>query len=187
MSYIEENELVPTTDLLYGNKREEILTFTEELRSLLERNRDLIDQSAISTILNRELNTKYGQYIQDRHNGRANDKSSLQPGISMHILDNARVHVLRQCEVSWPTPLSPSEFSPSLGGKAWKLVLPEGIFYTGFGGIQVYKNADPLWPESTIQNTNPLAFGYGNVVRIVGTSNVMWQNVRYNWDGTPKI
>ncbi|MBI2268398.1 MAG: hypothetical protein HYU80_03055 [Candidatus Blackburnbacteria bacterium] len=65
------------------------------------------------------------------------------------------------------------------------LKLPRGVYSMGMGGAQFYQEANADWKQSN-RVDKPFALGYNDVVRIEGNANELWQNVNYNWDGTPK-
>jgi len=175
--------LAPRPELLVGRSTEVAEDAEQRARKLLGRHPTLVATEVVDLIAQRETSLALEEYGKRRLEGQANDNYSQQPGLTVYLTHQGSERVVEMCKrEGYPiTETQIEEVIPDLVA----LKLPRGVYGMGMGGAQFYQEASADWERSN-RADKPFALGYDDVVRIEGNANELWQNVNYNWDGTPK-
>lgn len=175
--------LAPKPELLVGRSTEVAKGAEQRARELLGRHPSLVAGEVVDLIAQREASLALQEYGKRRLDGHANDNFSHQPGLTAYLTPQGRKRVVAMCErEGYAVPNTQiEEVTPDLVA----LRLPRGVYGMGMGGAQFYQEASSDWEQSN-RAEKPFALGYDDVVRIEGDANELWQNVNYQWDGTPK-
>ena len=179
-------QLSPRPEFLVG-RMEAVASQTEgKVREILSRHADLVAEGVVEQIVAREVSRSKEEYAAQRLEGHANDNNSKTPGITIYMTDEAKVAIaeLFKREVGYSVP---QEQWRSLPNNIWEISFTSGIYSMGMGGCQFYQEADANFMEGGRDKVRrPFTARYDDIVRVEGKSGELWQNVNYNWDGTPK-
>lgn len=178
--------LEPRPELLAGRSVEVAQEAQEAARDLLNRHPGLVDPTIIELIALREGALALANYARNRREGHENDKSSRKPGITIYVTPETRRKVIERCEHGgYPVPSAlMEEVTPTM----WALRFQTGIYMAVGGGVQFHQETAPNFQYGSYHmGTKPFALDYEEVIRVEGDDNELWQNLDYNWDGTPRV
>lgn len=173
-----------TADLLVG-ATERVATDTEKrVRELLDRHQDLVAPGVAHQIIQREVSRATEEYGARRLEGHANDNFSKAPGMTIFMTDHAKASLVPIFEeAGYAVPAE--QWQPSLNN-TWSIAFPAGAYSMGMGGYSFYQEADPDLDSGKGSRRKPFSTPYDSIIRVEGKSGELWQNVHFNWDGTPK-
>lgn len=175
--------LTPKPELLVGRSTEVAQDAEQRAREFLDRHPDLMAPEIADLIVQREAHLALQEYGKKRLEGHANDNRSKQPGLTAYLTLQGYERVVEICECEG-YPIADTQIK-KITTDLVALRLPRGVYSTGMGGIQFYQEANT--DQSQFRGANkPFGLGYNDVVRVEGDANELWQNVNYQWDGTPR-
>lgn len=179
-------QLSPRPELLVG-RVEAVASQTEgTVRGLLSRHKDLVAEGIAEQIVAREVSRAKEEYATQRLEGHANDNFSKTPGVTIYMTDEAKVAISALFEREGGYAISAEQWR-SLPNDVWEVSFDKGIYSMGMGGCQFYQEADANFNEGGRDKVRkPFTARYNDVIRVEGKSGELWQNVDYNWDGSPK-
>lgn len=179
-----KEQSTPKTNLLVGRLTEVVQYAEQKVRELLGRHPDLVAPVVVDLIAQKEATLASQEYFKRRVDGYENDDYSQQPGLTAYLTPQGRDEAIKMCEHQGYSIAGAQieEITPNLIA----LRFPNGIYNTSGGGANFFLEASGGWGECTNTPDKPFFLDYNDVVRIEGDSNELWQNIDYNWDGTPK-
>src|SRR3989344_2161281 len=167
----------------FGKSQEVAIRAEQSAREFLGKHADLIGQTVIDIVAQRESALALDKYGQRRLEGHANDNWSRKPGITVYVTPDAKEAVVRVFErENYPVTQEQIE---AVNPNTWAFRFPRGVYGMGMGGCQLYLEASEDWEKSN-KAEKPFVLGYNDIVRVEGDANELWQDVNYQWDGTPK-
>lgn len=175
--------LEPKPELLVGRSTEVVKGAEQKARELLGRHPSLVAGEVVDLIAKREAALALQEYGKNRLDGHANDNYSQHPGLTAYLTRQGCERIVKMCErEGYPIPDTQiEEVTPYLVA----LRLPIGVYSMGMGSAQFYQEASSDWEQSHRAN-KPFALDYNDVIRVEGKINELWQNVNFQWDGTPR-
>jgi len=183
MLFSNMERLAPRSVLLVGKSTEVAKYAEQKARELLGRHPGLVITKVANLIAQREATLALQEYGKKRLDGYANDDYSQQPGLTAYLTPQSLKRVVKMCEQDGNriTNIQIEEVTINLIA----LRLPRGAYVMGGGGAQFYQEANTDWEQSHTAD-KPFLLDYNDVVRVEGDANELWQNINYQWDGTPK-
>jgi len=137
----------------------------------------------VELITQREAELTRQEYVRRRIEGKANDDYSQQAGLIAYLTPQGYEKAVEVCEREGYAIAATliEKINPNLVA----IQLPRGVYSIGGGGAKFYQEASDDWKHSN-RAEKPFLLEYDDVVRIEGSADELWQNVDYQWNGTPK-
>ena len=137
----------------------------KSVMDLLGKHNDLIDDEVAQAVVTREVQAAMREYETARAEGRLNDPSCEDPGITAYLDESEMVEegyaLLAKYGIEYT----------DLGNGILEVRLPDGTYHTG-GACQFFGDSR----SNPNQKQKPFCFPYDTVVRIDADNGQRWEN-----------
>ncbi len=181
--------LGPRLELLAGRSVRVAQEAEKTARDFLDRHTGLLSPAVSELIVRREASLALEGYTRRRAEGHENDISSRKPGITIFVTSAGKEYVVQGCErAGYPVrPEQIREVTPTVRA----LRFQTGIYFKGPAAVQFHQEAAPIFQNdqhgTCHAGNKPFAVGDGDLIRVEGDANELWQNSDYTWDGTLRV
>jgi hypothetical protein len=139
----------------------------------------VLDSETLEAFLEHEYRDKKADYLKKREEGRANDKESKAPGITVYVtLEGAEI-VAKMCALKNYRVLDEEVATQS--DSVVSIEFPTGTYRMDDLTAEFWAKED-----KDGKPTKSFPLPYEAIIRVEGDSGELWQNKRFNWDGTQK-